>query len=312
MTLVKYIFGLLIFVMMLVGMYFLAMHQLATGYVDKYYPKFTQEAGSLIIGLSRAQYGLVPVVFENTFPEKAQPVVNFAFELYQSPYGEILLEDLKHKIKAKTNNGIFILEVSPASFLKPLKVSENMIYDLDSESILGKMEDVTSHPNYEYLRKCYGSALYKGVFRMKPFGNITVHDDGWVAFADHYDFYKVTDKMTQEWKTQTLDTYRKVVALQKKSPSRIQSFIKTIQFLKDHGTVYVVRMPVAKEILDFEKASWNDFSSEMDAIARKCQVPFFDYSKSHTDYKFYDGSHLFDTSAEIFTEQLCSDILKLN
>ncbi len=309
MALKKYIFGLLIFAMLLVGGYFLALRQLATGYVDKYYPKFTEEAGSLIVGLSRAQYGLVPSVIEEMLPDKAIPTVNFAFELYQSPYGEILLEDLKNKIRHDVVNGVFVLEVSPASFLVPAIAPEDKIYALDSETILGKMNNVASRPNYEYLKKCYGSALYKGVFRMKPFGNITVHDDGWVAFSDQFDFYKVTDQMALEWKQETLDTYQKVLSQQKKSPSRIQSFIKIIEYLKKYGNVNIVRMPASKEVIAFENANWNTFSSEMIEIADQQQVSFFDYSKEGTNYRFYDGSHLFDTSAKAFTKQFCADVL---
>lgn len=310
MQLKNYIIGLGIFAILLAGTYALAVHQLATGYVDKYYPKFTQPAGSMIVGLSRAQYGLVPSVFSTAFPNADRPFVNFAFELYQSPYGEVLFEDLQHKLKPDVDQGIFVLEVSPAGFLMPSTLPESEIGRIDGATILGKMTEMGAQPNYEYIRNCFGGSLYKGFFRMKPFGNITVHQDGWVAFADQYDFYTVTTAMTQEWKEQTLATYQKVIAQQKRSASRIASFIKIIKLLKQHGKVYLVRMPASDEVITFENTYWRTFDQEILAIAKQEQVPFFNHSLSNETYRFYDGSHFFDESARQYTQQLCEEIAK--
>ena len=308
---IVFIGKLLLFFLILGATYWFALHQMSSGYVDKYYPKFTTESKSLIVGLSRAQYGLAPQVFEAEFP-KTVPMVNFAFELYQSPYGPSLLQNIKNKMRQSSQGGLFILEVSPASFLIPKGIETVELEILEKETLLGKMKQTLHQkPNYQYLIKCYGSALYKGFWRMKPYGNITVHEDGWIAFASQYDDYKITPAMAAEWKTQTLQSYEKVIDLQQISQERLQSFVETIQYLKKYGAVYITRMPISEEIRAFEHQYWNDFNLQMAALAQKEQVLYFDHSNEASNYQFYDGSHFFDQSAIAYSKFL-SQAIKSN
>ena len=93
-----------------------------------------------------------------------------------------------------------------------------------------------------------------------------------------------------------------------KSQYRIDSFIKLIQFLKEKGHVFIIRIPADADIIEFENDIWQGFDKEFDSITKKHNVPYFNYSNKSNEYKTYDGSHLESESAKKFTKQLSLDI----
>ncbi len=314
MKLSTFILKLFILLAILLSFYFCASYFIIDRYVDRYYNKFRYPAGSMIIGLSRSNFGISPDVLEREFKDSniGKPVLNFSFELYRSPYGSVYKKDIENKIKEGTTNGVFIVSVSPGSFLIPadLNDNDNQINKLDDDTMLGKMNFVNADPNFEYMVKCYANPLYKGIVFWPKNDVVVTHNNGWIEFREETDSYEITNDMIDKWSEETLVSYKKILETQKISNSRLKAFEETVLMLKNYGQVYVVRVPVLDEVLTFENEFWPEMNDLIDSISKKAAVPYWDYTKDHKNYAYYDGSHLFSKSAEKFTEQLSKDIKK--
>lgn len=310
MKLSTFIFKLSILVSILLALYFCCSYFIIDRYVDRYYSKFQYSAGSMIIGLSRSNFGISPEVLNQEFNDNeiAKPVLNFSFELYRSPYGAVYKKDIENKITKGTTNGVFIVSVSPGSFLIPINSTDKDIDRLDEDTILGKMDYVNMSPNYEYMVKCYANPLYKGLVFWPKNDVVVTHNNGWVEFREGTSDYEITDEMINKWSEETLISYKKILDGQKISTARLKAFEEIVLMLKEYGKVYVVRTPVLKDVLDFENEFWPEMNSLIDSISNKANVPYWDYTKYHKSYAYYDGSHLFSESAKKFTRQLATDI----
>ncbi|AOW21717.1 hypothetical protein [Urechidicola croceus] len=293
---------------LIILMYVGAAYNLSQNFVDSYYHKFTYKSGSLIIGLSRGIYGVTPEVIEEEFNQEInKPVLNFAFDRVQSPYGDILLKAIKHKIDTTSSNGLFILSVSPASFFISNKINEENVKKIDEDKYLDRMTKFNMNPNFEYIRKCYDGSLYRG-FIGSPENIRKSHTNGWIEFKEGFGSYKVSETQIKGWKEENFLGYLKVGENQIKSEYRISKFEQTITYLKKHGKVVLVRLPLDKDFVDLENNFWKNFDNEMATISENQNVPYLNYTTASNTYETFDGSHLFGYSAKLFTKKLCDDI----
>ncbi|WP_417362042.1 hypothetical protein [Galbibacter sp.] len=296
----------------LIGCYYFFMGQLTQGFVNENYSKFTHQSPSLIIGLSRAHNGIDPSVLDSVLDGTPYEggFLNFAFEKSQSPYGKIYFEAIKKKIPKQTTKGVYILTVSPGSFSAPVRItSVEQIIAFDQNSLLGKIGQLNKNPNYEYIRKGYGGSLYKGFLPNNPQITTVFHDNGWEEFKLFKGSYHITEEDIANWTSQTIGGYRLIMKEhpEKASTYRMGSFQQIISFLKQHGQVFVVRMPIDPLVLGLENKLWKEFNTEMTLISAKKDVPYFDFSDA-TQYKTYDGSHLSSIYAKEFSERLALEI----
>lgn len=303
----------MLFCVVLVGVYFSFMYKVSTGYVDENYTKFSQEAGSLIIGTSTASQGISPQILEEEFSEfnYDKPMVNFAINFEQSQYGEFYLNAIKNKLKKPTTKGQFILSISPASFTSVKNLDATALRKLEKEKIFGKISDFTSSPNFDYISNCYPISLYNAIYPTNKWDNLVVHANGWNEFKLKSNSYTVTKEDLILWKKQTLEFQTKFIKDQEFSNLRLQSFIETIDFLKQRGDVLIVRMPLTSEMLALENKKWKNFDAQFDSIAKAKNVPFLNYSQKELSFKTYDGTHLISESAQEFTRLLSEDIKKV-
>jgi len=236
--------------------------------------------------------------------------LNFAFEKSQSPYGKVYLEAIKKKIPKNTTRGIFILGVSPASFTATVRfTTAEEINKNDEKTLVGKISELNKDPNYEYIRKGFAGSLYKGLFPYNSQVTTVFHDNGWEEFKLSTKNYQVTDEDIAKWTSQTMGGYKRVLKEQPEvvSEIRIESFKELISFLKQHGQVFVVRMPVDSLVLGMEIQWWKEFNTQMTLISAANDVPYFDFSDA-TQYRTYDGSHLSSAYAKEFSVRLAEDI----
>lgn len=284
-------------------------------YVDTYYYKFCGEGQHLILGLSRAQNGMVPSVINQTlFGEKSNDsIINFAFEKSQSPFGEIYSNAIRNKIKNSDKRGIYIISVSPGNFLAKKDTDEEGVLKRDKKlMMLGKVDDVTSNPNFSYLTNFYGSSTYN-VFlnnnKKNKTSNKIVHRNGWMEFKLKSPSYDVTPQDLASWKSETIIGYKSVMEKEEISEYRMESFKQLMNFLSLKGDVFLVRMPISEEVYNLENTNWLNFSEEMSSLSKNLNVTYLDYSKNF-DFITYDGSHLVSESAVLFTKMLSKDIKK--
>ncbi len=306
----KLIIKTIFFCSILGGGYFLLVDQLSKGYVDMTYQKFTQEAGSLIIGLSRADLGIDPETIEDHIPEETfnGPLINFASNQYN--FGETYFKAIKRKLNTAPGKRIFIITVSPGSFTAPMGFGYKGIAAMDSKTGIGKTKDFTSNPNYSYIMNCYGNGLYTALIENRDWDNLTAHNNGWNEISLESKSTPIGKTLMGDWKRQNLAYYHRQLSQLEIKPYRKEWFVKTIEFLKSEGSVYLVRMPVDREILNFENQSWKEFNSYIRGVALEKNIPYFDYSQEGGKFATYDGSHLYSETAKEFSTQLAKDILR--
>ncbi|AUP77257.1 hypothetical protein [Flavivirga eckloniae] len=306
----SFIFKTIIFSIILAVTYAYFVNKLSEGYVDPYYNKFSQEAGGLILGLSRASEGISPEVIENELSSDnfEKPMVNFAMNTVQSSYGEIYLEGIKKKIKPNAKKGLFIVSISPGSFSAPLGMDDTNVYNMDKEGIIGKVDNLTSLPNYSYIINTYSQPLYNTLHDLNKWEHYIPHQNGWNEVTENGKFQKMKESDIKHWKSLTIRYYKRKIKKEQLSNYRLNHFINTIQYLKTAGNVFIVRLPADTDIIALENSLWKDFDKQIDSISKKYGVKFLNYSTLGDNYKTYDGSHMLSKSAKEFSKLLSRDI----
>ncbi|MCB0373552.1 MAG: hypothetical protein KDD31_11120 [Muricauda sp.] len=302
-----FILKIVVFCTLLASAYLLMVHKLSEGYVDMYYPKFTQKAGSLVIGLSRADEGIDPETILNNLPEKSdQSLVNFASN--QNYYGKVYMDAIKEKLDDSAENRFFILSISPGSFTAPKGFGTKGIEAMDTKTPIGKTFDFTSNPNYSYIMNCYGSGLYNAFLDVDSADNLTSHDNGWNEISLKSNTFTITKDLMFDWKRQNLAYFERRLPKEEVKTYRLEWFGKTIEYLKNKGTVFLVRMPADEEIVSFENEHLPTFNAMVDSVAKVYKVPYLDYSESRPGFGTYDGSHLYSETAKEFSTILAKDM----
>ncbi len=305
---IRFFIKIALFVLILGSLYLFFVDKLANDYVDPHYYKFTQKAGGLILGLSRANEGISPYIVEEKlkpyFPFK-NPLVNFAIN--ESHFGAIYLRAIKQKIQ-EADSLVFVMSISPGNFSAPKGLDSIGIFEYDKQLTLGKVSNYTSNPNYNYIIKTYGAPLYNSLHDMDRWPHRISHKNGWNEIVLNNEFGSISDDDISHWKSLTIDFFNTKIKQEQLADYRYTYFIKTLEFLKTKGQVFLIRMPSDKMLLKFEKKHWQDFDIEMDSISKVYHIPYFNYAENTETYKTYDGSHLESQSAKQFSNVLANDI----
>ncbi|WP_460608388.1 hypothetical protein [Hymenobacter terrigena] len=268
------------------------------GGVDAFYGRFTSPpAGSLILGTSRAAQGIRPAVLAARLGRQFEgPLLNYAFTLTHSPYGPAYLASIRRKLRPEVRNGLFILAVDPWSL--SLTGPEGTFPE--DQSFIGQLHQVSQNPNLPYLTRYQTKPLYRLPL---DFATATerLHPDGWLEVNIGTDSAQVRARTARK-----LQDYRLLAASQHLSEGRLQALRQTIQFLKPHGRVVLVRLPVGASLLQLEQVYQPGFDQLMRQMAASFAVPYLDYSTQ--SYATTDGNHLQRAVSATFSQQLAADL----
>jgi hypothetical protein len=271
------------------------------GRVDAFYGRFTSpQAGSLILGTSRAAQGIQPAVLAAGVGSNFhQPLLNYAFTLTHSPYGPAYLRSIQRKLRPDTKNGLFIIAVDPWS----LSLTGPEVTFPENQSFIGQLHQVSQNPNLPYLTRYQTKPLYR---LLLDYATATehLHPDGWLEVNIGTDSAQVAARTARK-----LHDYRLLAASQHLSEGRLAALRQTIQFLKPHGRVVLVRLPVGPSLLQVENAYQPVFDQLMRQTAAALAVPYLDYSTR--PYATTDGNHLQRAASAAFTRQLAEDVKTL-
>ena len=268
------------------------------GGVDAFYGRFTgPPAGSLILGTSRAAQGIRPAVLLARLGGQLDgPLLNYAFTLTHSPYGPAYLASIRRKLRPETKNGLFIVAVDPWSL--SLAGPEGTFPE--ANSFIGQLRQVSQRPNLDYLIRYQTKPLYR-----LPLDYATaterLHPDGWLEVNVGTDSAQVRARTARK-----LQDYRTLAASQHPSQGRMQALRQILQFLKPHGQVVLVRLPVGPALLKLEQRYQPGFDQLLRATAAAVAVPYLDYSAQ--PYATTDGNHLQRQASKAFSERLASEI----
>jgi hypothetical protein len=89
-----------------------------------------------------------------------------------------------------------------------------------------------------------------------------------------------------------------------RNPLRVDYLHRTIKLLHDFGEVVLVRLPAGENYWEDEAAVYPGFDEEMEGIALKYDIPYFNFLKA--DYVFHDARqhHLGSEGARAFSADL--------
>ena len=271
------------------------------GRVDAFYGRFTSPpAGSLVLGTSRAAQGIRPAVLAAGLGEKFDgPLLNYAFTLTHSPYGPAYLRSIERKLRPDVRHGLFIIAVDPWSL--SLTGPEGAFPE--DQSFIGQLKQVSQNPNLPYLTRYQTKPLYR---LLLDYATATerLHPDGWLEVNIGTDSSQVRARTARK-----LQDYRRLAASQHLSAGRLRALRQTIELLKPHGRVVLVRLPVGPPLLQLENAYQPAFDQLMRQTAATLAVPYLDYSAE--PYATTDGNHLEKAASAAFTRQLANDLQRL-
>lgn len=296
--------GILFVLTLVLSIYFVFLQ--ADGHTDAFYVKFTTpKQSSLIIGSSRAAQGLQPKILDSIIEDCS--IYNYAFSRIHTPYGRPYFESIKKKLNKGSKDGVFIVEVNPWSISKKIGESLDSLSFGEESSFLGKVKQVDIKPNLYYLLNFYDGRNIE-IFTKKGTNyhgeDLFVHDDGWYQVKIHDDEARKNRRIKS-----TIESYKKIrEEYSGLSKARLQSLKQTIAYLKSYGTVYVVRLPIHKEMLAIENGFFPDFDNRMLQLSDKMHVDYINGINFNENYDFIDGHHLTIKSGKAFSAFLAHKI----
>lgn len=284
---------------LLTGFSFVFILYQADGYTDAFYLRFTTpKQFNLIVGTSRAAQGLQPAIFDEILETDA-PFFNYAFTLAQSPFGHVYLNSIKKKLDTTQRNGTFIITVDPWSISSETANPNDSAHFREINLALANTVNVNQKPNWGYLYHNFGGKYYQ----ILSFGNskMYLHEDGWLEMNLRTDVAVVQERTLKK-----LKRYRdKVLPKYKFSTLRLQYLIKTIQYLNQYGKVFLVRLPVSKEMLEIENELMPMFDSKLkEAIL--LSEDYLDFTKEKTSFTYTDGNHLHKKSGAVVSQKIAN------
>jgi hypothetical protein len=288
---------------------------LRRGYVDAFYARFAgPPAGSLVLGTSRAAQGIKPGVLAAQLGKSYEgPWLNYAFTLAESPYGPGYLSSIERKLAPGTRHGLFIVAVDPWSLALPKDVKlgdrrfskgRNVIFP-EAQSMVSQVASVSQSPNLDYLAHYLHKPFYQLLLNTDTAHVVErLHPDGWLEIA--LPPPSADTALLRRRTAEKLATYRKLVAGSSFSIERYLNLLGTIDLLKKHGRVVLVRLPTGPAMAALER----QFQPDFDQLMHEPRVPYLNYLDQ--PYPTNDGNHITRQAAEQFSQRLAADIARLS
>ncbi len=289
---------------------------LRRGYVDAFYARFTSPpAGSLVLGTSRAAQAIKPSVLAARLGQRYEgPWLNYAFTLAESPYGPGYLSSIQRKLAPGTRHGLFILAVDPWSLSLPSRAprasaesasgSQETVFP-EANSMVSQLASVSQKPNLDYLAHYLHKPFYQLLLNADTAHVIErLHPDGWLEIA--LPPPSANPALLQRRTAEKLATYRALAATSYLATSRLDYLQKTIEYLRLHGRVVLVRLPTGAAMATVEAQYQPNFDQQMHELAHRYAVPYLNYLP--LAYPTNDGNHLTRTAAAQLSQRLAGDM----
>ena len=276
----------------------------ADGRTDPFYLRFTTpKQHSCILGTSRAAQGIIPGVIDSSIRHRG--MFNYSMTMANSPYGEVYFEAIKKKLISaslderfdRRRDGLFILEVNPWSISSTAQDPNDASSFREADLFLSKLHLFNVNPNIEYLTR-FSSKANINLWNQQS-NQMLLHSDGWLEINVAMDSISVY-KRTQN----KLNTYKTLQPQYNLSQVRLAYLQKTIDYLKDHGQVILVRVPIHPEMYKIENELMPDFDGRMNALSKSEGISYLKFGAEGDNYQFTDGNHLWKESARKFSEDL--------
>lgn len=271
----------------------------AGGSTDPFYVRFTTpKHANMILGTSRAAQGLQPSVFKDILHKN---IGNYAFTVTHSPFGKVYLESIQLK-HSKENNSIFIIAVDPWSISSWCCASPNNIALFrENRLFLNHMTAVDLNPNIEYLAKNIKNLQPL----ISPDESMYLHEDGWLEISKiPMDSISVAKRISNKVELYTNNHLPKTHF----SSLRLSYLKQTVNYLKEYGMVYLVRLPIHPQMMEIENQLMPDFDQKIQEITHFSNG-YLDLTPMNDLFLYTDGNHLYkDSGAKV--SKLIADWIK--
>ena len=262
----------------------------------------TKEAGSLIVGTSRAAQALQPEIMNPLIASMGYlPAYNFSFTIIDSPFGEIYYKAISKKVnwnEEQPSKRLFIICVDPFSLCDVQEMDKKGIRE--REGILYGIP-FYSKPNFYYLAK-----YLKPWKWLKDSKFMILHDDGWLELKINMDNSSVLERNKKE----KISYYKKYTATP--SQDRKDWLIKTIELFLGAGDVCLCRLSTCLEMNEIENRIWPEFDHEMKSIADRYDIAYHSFFEDYHQYRTIDGNHICAEDGKLISRALCDSIAIYN
>lgn len=276
---------------------------LEDGTTDPFYQRFTTpKQNALILGNSKAAQGIIPAVINEDLGHAfSGDLYNYSFTINNSPYGPAYLKSIKKKLAPGEKDCIFILVVDPWSLSSKKHDPNNPADFVENDGFLERLYSVDSSPNIQYLLKWFESQYFEILLSRMVKVHSVLHADGW---------YETGESSSPESRLSIMvNFYSKLAQESAMSNLRFQYLRQTLDFLKEHGKVVLVRMPLHPKILQIENALDPEFDKNMINLGAATEVEYLNYS-NEKDWNLKDGVHLTKNEAKRFSNMLAANLKK--
>ncbi|MBX2973946.1 MAG: hypothetical protein KF797_12655 [Flavobacteriales bacterium] len=282
----------------------------ADGRTDPFYLRFTTpRQASMVLGTSRAAQGIQPQVLDSILNAGGHAVrsFNYGFAIGYSNYGKAYYESIRKKLDPDARNGVFVLAVDPWSIAGDKKTIRSGKEEVDG-TFIATLACVHMDPNVEYLLKEYDKPLLNIILPdpRKEDDRLTLHKDGWLETDLDLSAQAVAERTSRK-----VDEYRNT-RLKNMLPSawRLGYLGMTIDLLKEHGTVLLVRLPIHSSILRIEDEMMPGFDGVMQRLAQEKNVRYLKIPADDKAWTFTDGNHLAPADGARVTRLIGQELLK--
>lgn len=274
----------------------------ANGYTDPYYLRFTTpQQKSLILGTSRSAQAIRPDVLNKILSRK--DLYNFSFTVASSSYGPVYFNTIKKKLLNTSHDGIFIVAVDPWSISNMCNPPDEISKFPENNMALGKTYFMNLNPNIQYLLDNYDKSFFNLLSSKK--GDLYLHEDGWLEITMNLDSLTREKRLiakVKEYKEEHLKKY-------KYSSVRMFYLKETIKYLKEHGKVFIVRLPIHPKMQEIEDVLMNDFNEKMQNVSTELNVNYLDMTNENEQYEYSDGTHIYKPASEKVSKKIGEWIL---
>ena len=130
-------------------------------------------------------------------------------------------------------------------------------------------------------------------------GSTFLHNDGWLEVNISMDSASIRKRLNNK-----IEDYRKNnLPNRRLSTVRLIYLKKTVEYLKLHGKVYIVRLPVSPEMFQIEQVLMPSFNEIIYPIT-KIAHGYLDMTNENQLYKYVDGNHLWKESGKLVSEKI--------
>jgi len=257
---------------------------------------FAEGKMSFITGTSRA--AKLDAEAMNEAIGRGSDVFNYAFNLTMSSYGPLYYQSIVGKLRADSSRqqNIFVVCIDPWAVSASISDPEDSALFRENATQIN-FDTRQRFARVRYFFRHFENPYYTLLLPPVAAAPVEVRPDE--AFVARHVKAKLEAYRSNNFINNTLSRYR------------YQYFERLLETLLLHGTVYLVRLPVAEEMIQLEREFAPGFDSLLASTTAKYNVPLIDFYPIASQFLCPDGNHLFDGDA-VTVSRMIGEMISLH